>query len=394
MPNKKMKPSRRILPYFFAFLAFAIAVRVVPPTWCGCGAAKWMNGNIKTQESFARGVERIVLENDLARTNFGTGSDQFNGEWLFGTYLMAGIGFGQMALEHPELRERHSELMSRCIEKLLSKEVRAFDAEMWGEDPIDGIDGDKAHAAYLGYLNLLLGMHRLVSGDTTYAELNDRITASLIRHLKESPILLIESYPDEVYPVDNCFVIGSIGLHERVTGADHSELVRNWVSNTRKMYVDPKTGLLIQAVSGFDGSAHDAPRGSGTALGLLAVYYADPELSRDLYRGIKKSLAQSILGFGVVREYPKGMHGRGDIDSGPVVFGYGLSSTGFALAGARMNDDKKYFRRLYATADLFGAPFHRKKRMEYISGGPIGNAIMFAMLTAPKASPFSQGGSR
>jgi hypothetical protein len=28
---------------------------------------------------------------------------------------------------------------------------------------------------------------------------------------------LLETYPGEAYPVDNCFVIGSIALHQRVT---------------------------------------------------------------------------------------------------------------------------------------------------------------------------------
>ncbi|MBN1902029.1 hypothetical protein JW926_11965 [Candidatus Sumerlaeota bacterium] len=385
---------RRFYPYFFAVLAFMLTVRIIPVSWCARAAAKWMNGNLKTQESFARGVERIVLHNDLARSDFNTGWDQFNGEWLFGTYLMAGIGFGQMALERPEIRMRHSELMSRCIEKILSKEVRAFDAEMWGEDPIDGIEGDHAHAAYLGYLNLLLGLRRLATGESDYAELNDRITNALIRHMNQSPILLIESYPGETYPVDNCFVIGSIGIHGRVTGADHGELIQKWIAHTREKYVDPKTGLLIQSVNASDGSAYDAPRGSGTALGLFAVHYADPEFARDLYRGIKKTLARSFLGFGVVREYPEGAPGRGDIDSGPIVLGYGLSATGFTIAGARMNGDAKFFRRLFATTDLFGAPAHLKNRREYVSGGAIGNAILFAMMTAPKALPSIQGESQ
>jgi hypothetical protein len=389
--NEVIHLKRRVLAHAVGIGAFAAAIAIIPSAWCGRGAAKWMNGELATQLRLARGVERLVLGNELSRSSFRTGSNQYDGEWLFGTYLMAGIGFGQMALEHPELRERHAVLMSQCIERLLAPDVRAFDAETWKEDPLQGLDGDNAHAAYLGYLNLLLGMHRLVSGETTYASLNDRITASLIRHVKASSISLIESYPGEVYPVDNCFVIGSIGLHQRVTGSDHSDILQPWAKRTREHYVDPKTGLLIQAVSKYDGSPYDKPRGSGTALGLVAIHYADPELARDLYRGIKRTLACTLLGFGVVREYPNGVHGQGDIDSGPVIFGYGLSATGFTIAGARMYGDEDYFRRLFATAHMFGAPVNRGDRREYISGGTLGNAILFAMFTAPKVYHSDQG---
>jgi hypothetical protein len=274
--------------------------------------------------------------------------------------------------------------MRQCIERLLSPELRAFDAKMWQEDPLEGLGGENGHAAYLGYLNLLLGLHRLAGG-SAYADLNDRITAALIRRLTASPIKLAETYPDEIYPVDNCFVIGSIGLHQAATGSDHRELIRDWVEHARRRYVDPKSGLLIQAVNRHDGSAADAPRGSGTALGVLAVYYADPAFARELYGGIKQTLAAAWFGFGAVREYPPGSKERGDIDSGPIILGYGLSATGFAIAGARMHRDHDYFRNLFATAHLFGAPFDRGDGREYLSGGPLGNAILFAMLTAPKA---------
>ncbi|MGD9033791.1 MAG: hypothetical protein PVH02_14065 [Desulfobacteraceae bacterium] len=389
--NKRVPLKRRAVVYAIGIAAFAAAIATIPSVWCGRNAAKWMSGELETQLRLARGVERLVLGNELSRERFRTGSHQFNGEWLFGTYLMAGLGFGQMALEHPELRERHAILMSQCIERLLSPEVRVFDAETWKEDPLQGLDGNNAHGAYLGYLNLLLGMHRLASGEVKYASLNDRITAKLIRHLRASPILMIESYPGEVYPADNCFAIGSIGLHQRVTGRDHTDVLEPWIKRLRKHYVDPKTGLLIQSVSKHTGSVLDAPRGSGTAFGLFAVHYADPELARDLYRGIKRSLAGTCLGFGAVREYPNGINGQGDIDSGPIMLGYGLSATGFTIAGARMMGDDRYFEHLFAMAHLFGAPINRGDRREYLSGGALGNAILFAMFTAPKLYQTEQG---
>lgn len=342
-----------------------------------------MDGDLGATGSLARGVESQVLTGNLGRDDFATGSDRFNGEWVFGSYLMAGIGFGQMAIEHPELGKSHADLMDRCIERLTSHELRAFDAEAWGEDPIDGLGGEKAHGAYLGYLNLLLGLHRKVSGDSAYAGLNDRISESLSRHLLREPRGLIESYPGERYPVDNAFVLGSLGLHQQTTGTDHSAVIKRSIEQIRSRYVDPRTGLLIQAV-GSDGGHADSPRGSGTAFAAFALHDADPALSRDLYTALRRELFVPFLGFGAVREYPRHMRGSGDIDSGPILFGYGLSATGFAISGARRYGDRAAFRGLFASAHLCGVPVDRAGTRRYLTGGPLGNAILFAMLTTPR----------
>ena len=83
-----------------------------------------------------------------------------------------------------------------------------------------------------------------------------------------------------------------------------------------------------------------------------------------------------------MREYPPGEGGPGDIDSGPVILGIGFSSTGFALAGARTFGDRERFQSLYRTAYLIGSPLERGGLRNYVCGGPLGNAILFAMLTA------------
>jgi len=212
--------------------------------------------------------------------------------------MMAGMGFGQSALQHPELRQEHVRLMGLCIEQILSPQVKAFDREMWGNDAIETLEGDPHHAAYLGYLNVLLSLHRLLVPDSQYAALNDRITDALVRRIGASKIGLIESYPREVYPVDNCMVIGSIGLHARATGTDRRALVGKWAANFRQKYVDRATGLVYQCVDADSGEALDCARGSGTALAVYALSFADMTLSRELYQATRKQLARTVLGFG------------------------------------------------------------------------------------------------
>jgi hypothetical protein len=135
----------------------------------------------------------------------------------------------------------------------------------------------------------------------------------------------------------------------------------------------------------------DAPRGSGTCLGLYFLSFSDPSTSRSLYLSAKRELQGGLLGFGGMKEYPASVEGGlGDIDSGPVIFGYGVSPSGFMIAGTRIHDDYGFFRKLYATAYLFGSPYDSDGRRNFVTGGPIGNAIMFAMLTALRREEFEK----
>jgi hypothetical protein len=54
-----------------------------------------------------------------------------------------------------------------------------------------------------------------------------------------------------------------------------------------------------------------------------------------------------------------------------------------------MHRDPDRFARLYSTAYLFGAPFDRGGAENHVTGGPIGDAILFAMLTAQPTLPSS-----
>jgi len=355
---------------------FIVGIAWLPYAWHARLAERWYGGDPELQTKLGNGLA-VWMSDGLDRDDFTTGSKQFDGEWLYGTYVMAAMGFGQLAMEQPEQRGRWLVLMEEAIDQVLSDRVRAFDTERWGSDALETLDTDEGHAAYLGYVNLAMGFHRLLKPDSKFAELNDDITEALRRRIAGSPIMMIESYPHETYPVDNCAVIASVAIN----GDKH--LGTRWAAQCRAKYIDAYSGLLYQSVERQRGLPYDYPRGSGTTLGLYFLSFMDPELSGELYDAVKKELAGSVFGFGLVREYPRAVKGQnGDIDSGAVIFGYGLSPTGFALGGARIHGDRDYFKHLYATAHAAGAPLETDTRFSFVTGASLGDAILFAMLTA------------
>lgn len=382
-------PVRRTLQATAGLLAFFAAVRGLA-AWHGQPAEALYDGELEAQAGLARGVDRW-LDEDLSREDFDTGSGRYDGEWLFAVRMMAVLGYAQTALEHPELTDDHSERIDRALDALVSKDSRAFDREAWGSDPLDDLGTDRPHVAYLGYLALALSLARLVDPHTRHAALEERVIAHLARCFERSDIGLLRTYPGEIYPIDNTSFFGALAVHDRATGEDHGALLHHLLSQLDARYRDPQSGLLYQSVDPDDGAPLDRPRGSGTALAAYYVSFADPTLSRSLYRAMRRCLIGDTFGFGTTREYLEGEGGLGDVDSGPVIFGQGVSATGFTLALARVHGDRATYVSTYATASMFGGPID-DEGTHYALGGPMGDALLFALSTALPAERWAAVG--
>ena len=357
-----------------------LGLRTIPVTWCAREAEALWADELALHDALARGVEQGQLH-ARAREAFMTGSDRFDGEWMFGTHLMAALGHAQLARAHPERLAAALPIIDAHIEAMLDPEVRAFDREAWGHDPLDELGSPRAHAAYLGYLGLAISLRRTLAPGSPHAALGDRIAAHLHAALARSELGLLQTYPGEVYPVDNAAAIATLSLHQRATGADHSEVLAAW-DHALPRWLDPSTGLLVQAVSPATAAIVDGPRGSGTGLAAYFLSFHRASQSRALYEASREHLRRDLLGFGAMREYPPGRDGPGDIDSGPVLLGVSISATGFALAGSRIHGDAEAFTALWATTALFGAPVDRDHTRRFALGGPLGDAMMLALLTA------------
>jgi hypothetical protein len=367
-----------------AVVLFFSCTFTVPRWGCGLDGEQWFVGTPSRVATLAREVAATV-ERGVSAKEFTSDSSLFQHEWMFGTYQMAALGLLQVCIEHPELRDEFLPAAEKAIDHLLSKEVRAFDAKSWKEDPLDSLDGPNGHAAYLGYTNLVLTLHRKIAPQSRFAELNDRISNALARRLRNTPAGILYTYPREAYPVDNASILGSLLMHQKYSGGAHADVTASMLQRFQKTWCDETSGLLFQAVDGRNNEAFDDPRASGTALAAYFISFGDRDAAKALYRAIKMGCAGSYIGFGFIREYPSGMSGRGDIDSGPVIFGVSLSATGFALATARCFADHDLFIQIYRTAHLIGAPVSIGGRQQFITGGPLGNAILLAMLTAQPA---------
>ena len=83
-----------ILPISISFISAPIASRK---------SDQFYQTDLLTYQAMSKGMDYWV-DKKMGRENFVTGSDRFDGEWLFGTYLMTAIGYCQQVLQFPELK--------------------------------------------------------------------------------------------------------------------------------------------------------------------------------------------------------------------------------------------------------------------------------------------------
>jgi hypothetical protein len=375
--------------WLLILVGFSLFIRFGPVAFCSLDAPGYFGGKLTSVSSLVHGSGRDMLtlieperfygKSVSSAKRFRTGSERFDHEWFFGTFMMSVTGTAQVIAEHPELRADARDVLGLGLKTISEKSTRSFDTKAWGED---AFEGTRDHCGFLCYWLFAINRARLVEPQMDADELKtaDRVLARLEASLNEHGIL--ETYPNEFFPVDNSLFVGALGLHTQATGISHAEAIEKFEKTVRTQWLDP-SGYLVQAVD-QKGVPRDRARGSGTALASFALAQGAPALSRDLWLSLRKHGFKSVLGFGGVREYPTAS-GPGDVDSGPVIFGLGVSASGFAMGAARSHGDEAAFNALYASAHFMGVPVDGDKRRNFVTGGPIGQAILFAMLTAPKA---------
>jgi len=373
--------SRIWLRIPIALLIFVAATAVVPRWWCGRDGQRWFDGDPTLVTALAREVAATAMRG-VTEKDFTSNSPVFRGEWQFGTYQMTALGLLQVVATQPELRTEFMPVIETAIDRMLSAEVREFDTRQWNEDALATLDGPNSHAAYLGYMNLVLGVHRRLVPSSRFANINDDISRALSRRLAASPKGLLETYPGESYPVDNASVVSSLILHAHNTGENHAAAVDRSLAHFLGSWRDSDTGLLHQAMDARFGQPTDRARASGTALGAVLLSHSERDVSRQLYLAVKSRCSRSFMGFGYVDEYSDDAHGPGDIDSGPLILGISPSGSAFSIAAARAFNDRAAFVGLYRTAHLMGTPLDISGRRTYVTGGPLGNAILLTMLTS------------
>lgn len=306
----------------------------------------------------------------------------FSGEWFVGSLSMTAAALTNLAFEYPETRARAAADVGALIERALTPQARGFDRQMWhGEDALDSLAGPAGHIGYLGHVALMLGMHRLL-GEAQHEALHRQLVGALARRMERSPSLHLETYPGEVYAMDNAVVAAALAVADLVEPTPaYRGLLTRWVAYQRAHLLDPETGLVCFSL-GAEGLPNQRSRGSGAGWNSFYLPFVDEAYADEQFARLREHLVDAPWGIWGVREVRRGVDVPGDVDSGPVLLGLSPSGTGFALAGARRARDAALLGSWLQTAELAGFTWQWGGERRYLLAPLVGDAIVLAMKTA------------
>jgi hypothetical protein len=237
---------------------------------------------------------------------------------------------------------------------------------------------------WFGGQNLLRGRLVMITGGGSADEVKrfHRDSAVLARAFAASPAGLLPSFAGLTWPVDNLFALESLKVHDALYGTKY--FAPAWAKHARMMdAVTLKSGLPASFVS-LDGRAKDVPRGCALSWTLMVLPRLDPVRAKALWAAYKRSFFSCGAVPCLVREYPPGVARKGDVDSGPIIGGYGVAATAFALGAARANEDTTTAWKLEATGELVGAAVMDGSGKRYLGGAvPFVDVLSLYVRTVP-----------
>jgi hypothetical protein len=261
--------------------------------------------------------------------------------------------------------------LSQCACSLRSIDAQAkkdaLDEAMWSYRALDSdeVRGPfpkvmEPHCGvfYAGWRNYLLARIIEASGVGVDASLRaefDSLSAELALAYAGSSSPFLASYDGLAWPADNVVAMASLSLHDRLNGGRERVLIEQWLGQVRHRM--DTSGLVPHAWDPLNDAVLEGPRGSSQSLMNCFWPVIDSAMAADQVERYRRRFFGSRLGVPMVREYPKGSSGVGDVDSGPVILGIGSSAMIVAPGAFRMNDDPSRAYALDRSIEGWGVAF-------------------------------------
>jgi hypothetical protein len=303
-------------------------------------------------------LERVIQEGVAPNTDLGR-LTAMNPEWGLFTLSFSTYALANLAARQPNLRAEAAATIGRAIEVALTEPLR---------QPFEL--GDTAavlpgSVLYLGHLNLMLGCHRQLVPHSPYRHLHDSLSAALAARYQQAPSGNLPSYPGRRWLPDNTVALASLALHSRLTGSAYAVAGSRWVARARRAWLDPKTGLLA-SMGDAAGQLSEEPRGSHLGWSIWFLASVDSAFARQQYTLYQQHHSTNL---GVLRLYSEfaGSYetGAGNVDSGPLILGYGIPATAFAFADAVALGDYRNAQRLRRVISLGSRDIREGDELRY-----------------------------
>lgn len=185
--------------------------------------------------------------------------------------------------------------------------------------------------------------------------------------------------------------MASLKLYSVNAGNDYDSVCEQWIEYAKKHYIHEETGVLYSTADPVTGRAKEEPRGSMLGWSIMFIYQFDNEFAIELYNNYKKHFSDNLL---VLRLFNERHDSKdinpGDIDSGPIIFGYSIPANEFALGNAVLAGDYKTAKRIERLISMGAKTIEKEDEKRYklrfmdMNISPMAEALVLYSLTMTK----------
>lgn len=335
---------------------------------CLLNARAYSPGDIDTV------VSQLNFLDPSLRAGGGERMQKLFPEGYFFSWALYGLAAAQTARQLPPDDARRSTLLDRAREA-----IARVDSPL-GRAPFPP-DLDPAYGAFYSAWSLYLrGEYLRAAGAENvphdFVAGYDRDCTEFAEALDRSPTPFLPSYAGAAWPVDTTVGIAALAIHDRVREPRYAGVIDRWVDRARA-HLDPQRGVLSHEADFPSGTPRGGVRASSLTLMSRMLAEAAPEFAREHYAVLRSQFVDYAWGVPGIREYPHGVAGEGDVDSGPLVLGLSASSGVVGAAAARAWRDEVLARTLFGAIEVVGLPIAWQGTRRYALGAvPVGDAFI------------------
>ena len=386
----KAKIRKRRMTFLYTLLSLILAIIIGKAIWMCIATSSIGNFETEKDDILKRRnylLEKVITEpSELLATMPEAVGPQFQGEWALYSASMLSAALTNIAHIYPETRSESLQHIDSLIKIIMSPEIRQYDTDRWGEDPLETLDGDASHISYLSHLAWMISGYRQIGGDSKYDKLYSQLCETMNRRILQSPNLNLETYPGEyIYVPDMLVAIVALANYSKQNNGKYWHTVHSWLQEMQTNWIDEKSGMIMSMMP-YEGTWKSglSAKGSYSALSCYYLTFVDETFAKDQYARLKENFYQKRPIAGFKEYYDRKCRLGFDIDAGPIIFNLSPTGTAFGLGAATYFEDYKIRNGFLKTAELAGFTVSRNEERHYLLANIalVGEAITLAMRTA------------
>ena len=373
------------------FIVVIIALIAVKAIWVSCsingiGSFETEKKDIIRRANYLTSKVATSPQKLLDEMPSGIG-EQFQGEWAIYSCSMTCAALANIAILYPKNRELSIKFIGEIIDIALSEEIKEYDKMRWGEDPMDGIYGNRSHISYYSHVAWMISRYKQIGGDNKYDGLYHSLCKAMNKRICQSPIFNAPTYPGEcIYIPDMLVAIVVLSNYANQYDGKYQSTVDQWIEKASSEWIDQETGLLASFLEEDNGKAQIVlpVKGSYSALNCYYLSLVAPKFAQEQYELLKKIFRQDFLITGLKEYHDRTCLFGMDIDAGPIIFNLSPSGTAFVIGAATSLEDSVFRKQLLKTAEIGGSSVSWFGSTHYLLANMalVGEAIVLAMRTS------------